>query len=394
MLLAIKVLLLIAALTAFWVIYRGFMPEYVLSDFESYCAHFNYPVQNFDVVTDDGYILKVFRIQKKGSQIRDGLPVVFFQHGVLDCSDTFIINEEEKAPAFMLANQGYDVWFGNNRGNFHSRRHIKYDPDKDKAFWDFTFQDMGEKDIPAMFQKVLQQTNGQKINYVAHSEGTMQMFIALSERLPIVVNNIRKFVAFGPVAYCYNSYRGKYQNLYKWGWLLDPMASLLHPKEEVMPPTWFVREIGSRMCHYVQWICSLVIAEITNYKPKYDNAQIYDAVAGRDPAGTSKKNIDHFLQLIHYQKFQKFDYGAQGNMEHYGQKTPPLWDLGQIQERIALVSGKDDKMADPKDVARLESELVHAKQLKKIIIDGGHLTYMWGKNMSFMKEVAEFLAEE
>jgi len=30
-------------------------------------------------------------------------------HGVLDCSDTFIINEENKAPAFILANAGYDV---------------------------------------------------------------------------------------------------------------------------------------------------------------------------------------------------------------------------------------------------------------------------------------------
>jgi len=45
------------------------------------------------------------------------------QHGLLDCSDTFIINEETKALAFVLANRGYDVWLGNNRGNKHSKRH-------------------------------------------------------------------------------------------------------------------------------------------------------------------------------------------------------------------------------------------------------------------------------
>jgi len=68
---------------------------------------------------------------------------VFLQHGLVDSSDTWIINDEAKAPGFILANRGYDVWLGNNRGNKHSRKHVKYNPDKDKAFWEFTFQHMG-----------------------------------------------------------------------------------------------------------------------------------------------------------------------------------------------------------------------------------------------------------
>jgi len=57
----------------------------------------------------------------------------------MDNSDTFLINYEFKAPAFMLANAGYDVWMGNSRGNYQSRNHTHYDPSKDKAFWDFSF---------------------------------------------------------------------------------------------------------------------------------------------------------------------------------------------------------------------------------------------------------------
>jgi len=61
--------------------------------FTDYCRYFNYPSQIHDLTTEDGYILRVFRLQKKGSQIKDGLKPIFLQHGLLDSSDTWIIND-------------------------------------------------------------------------------------------------------------------------------------------------------------------------------------------------------------------------------------------------------------------------------------------------------------
>ena len=78
-------------------------------------------------------------------------------HGLLDCSDTFIINDEDKALGFVLANRGYDVWFGNNRGNKHSRAHSTLNPN-DKQFWDYTFEEMGIFDLPAVFNYVSNST--------------------------------------------------------------------------------------------------------------------------------------------------------------------------------------------------------------------------------------------
>lgn len=71
------------------------------------------------------------------------------QHGIIDCSDTFINNGPGMGPGYIMADQGYDVWFGNTRGNFYSKEHVKYNPDKDKEYWDFSFEEMGRFDIPA-----------------------------------------------------------------------------------------------------------------------------------------------------------------------------------------------------------------------------------------------------
>lgn len=37
---------------------------------------------------------------------------------------------------YILADQGYDVWLGNNRGNLYSRNHSSIPP-TNKTFWDF-----------------------------------------------------------------------------------------------------------------------------------------------------------------------------------------------------------------------------------------------------------------
>jgi hypothetical protein len=42
------------------------------------------------------------------------------------------------APAFFFANQGFDVWCGNMRGNDYSLQHVSLTKD-DAAFWHFSF---------------------------------------------------------------------------------------------------------------------------------------------------------------------------------------------------------------------------------------------------------------
>ena len=50
---------------------------------------------------------------------------------------------QEKSPAMVLANAGYNVWLGNSRGSKYSRNHLSFDPNKDNDYWTFSFQEMG-----------------------------------------------------------------------------------------------------------------------------------------------------------------------------------------------------------------------------------------------------------
>ena len=108
-------------------------------------------------------------------------------------------NSSEKSNAFMLARSGYDVWLGNNRGNRYSNTHTTLD-NTSKEYWDYYQQDMGEKDLPAFIDFILESTGKEKISYVGHSEGTTQMFLGASLKPDYFNERINLFVALAPVA--------------------------------------------------------------------------------------------------------------------------------------------------------------------------------------------------
>ena len=69
---------------------------------------------------------------------------------------------------------------GNQRGTRYSNKHTFLDPSKDKEYWDFSFTEMGQYDAPAQVDYIRNFTGNDKISYVGISQGSAQMFSALS----------------------------------------------------------------------------------------------------------------------------------------------------------------------------------------------------------------------
>ena len=68
----------------------------------------------------------------------------------------------------QLADQGYDVWMGNNRGTEYSQGHKSLNVEN-KAYWDWTWAQMGLYDTPANITQIKEQTGVDKIFYIGYS---------------------------------------------------------------------------------------------------------------------------------------------------------------------------------------------------------------------------------
>ena len=161
-----------------------------------------YPCENHRVITQDGYILGLFRIPygRNSTRLLGSNKPVLLQHGLLDSAATWVINLPEQSLGFMLADTGYDVWLGNMRGNVYSRAHVKYNPEVDEAFWDFSWDDMASNDLPSMINYILNMTQQPRLGYVGHSQGTLIAFAEFGRPGNTFHNQVSFYASLAPVA--------------------------------------------------------------------------------------------------------------------------------------------------------------------------------------------------
>jgi len=126
-----------------------------------------------------------------------------------------------------LARAGYDVWLGNQRGTKYSMGHKSLNPKKDKAYWEFSFTEMGDYDAPAQVDYVRSATGIDKVTYIGHSQGTSQMFYGIQDRQDFWKERINLFTALAPVTRLHNAKCALFQFLAAHYQLLENVTNFL-----------------------------------------------------------------------------------------------------------------------------------------------------------------------
>jgi pimeloyl-ACP methyl ester carboxylesterase len=316
---------------------------------------FGYPCEEHWAQTPDGYILSLQRIPHGLKTPKATKGAVLFQHGLTDNSAGACLNPPYESLPFILADAGYDVWLGNNRGNGISMRHIKFTP-KDPQFWDFSWDEMALYDFPKNINYILQVTKASKISYIGHSEGTIQAFAGLILN-PSLAQKLHLYVALAPVAFVGHVESTILQALAN----LDTVAifELLGVHEFNLPNA--IHKLLPGFCHLFPKICEYV-SDALNGPTTFFNTSRLDYYLHFEPNPTSVKNMVHWSQAVQRDSFEMYDYGYDGNIRHYNQPQPPKYDLSKFPSNltVALFCGGNDYLADPTDVRRLISLLPKA----------------------------------
>ncbi|XP_073934922.1 lipase member K isoform X1 [Castor canadensis] len=328
-------------------------------------SYWGYPYENYDVVTKDGYILGVYRIPHGREYPRETAPkpVVYLQHGLIASASNWICNLPNNSLAFLLADNGYDVWLGNSRGNTWSRKHLKLSP-KSPEYWAFSLDEMAKYDLPATINLIIEKTGQERLYYVGHSQGTTIAFIAFSTN-PELAKRIKIFFALAPVV----TVKYTHSPIKKLTTLSRQTIKALFGDKMFYSHTLFDQFIATKVCNQKIFypVCSKLLFTITGYDPKNLNMSRLDVYMAHSSAGTSVQNMLHWAQAVNSGQFQAYDWGnPYENMIHFHKLTPPLYNVTKMEVPTAIWSGGQDVVADAKDTENLLPKIANLIYYKMI----------------------------
>ncbi|KAJ2343795.1 cholesterol esterase, partial [Coemansia sp. RSA 2618] len=297
----------------------------LLDDFNSFAEimqFWGYPHEDHLVETRDGFILGVHRITGKrrapscagsrtnsetsisvnGNNARGGTkPVVLFWHGFMLSSECFVCHPDWiNILPFRLAEAGYDVWLGNSRGNKYSYKHMKYTPD-DRRFWNFSIDEIAGIDVPTTVDYILGETGAQSLTYIGFSQGTTQMFMALSRNRGLNTK-VDHFVALAPAS----TPRGFHNTIVDYFTKATPqMLYLLFGRRRAMSLVYFWMNILPRDLYVavldfcVRLLFGWTMGNMSQETKCITYWHLYSY--------TSVKAIVHWMQIIRRGELQMYD---------------------------------------------------------------------------------------
>lgn len=348
------------------------------SGFVDMCQLFGYEAEEHIVKTTDGYLLGIHRIGgPKGSNWRMDppdvpRPVIYLHHGLLMNSEVWVANIDPlNCLPFQLADMGYDVWLGNNRGNKYSKKHVSHHPSS-TAFWNFSMDDFALYDIPDTIEYILYIVSQKDLVYIGFSQGSAQAFASLSIN-PALNKKVSLFIALAPAMAPPGLRNNVVDALVRASpsllYLVFGRRAILKSAafwQSIMYPPLFVQTIDHSLRFLFNWKCHNI-----SYAQKiaaYTHLYSY----------TSVKSVVHWFQIIRSRRFHMFDDEFESPFvkdKHFYRVAS--FPTQNIATPIVLLYGKSDSLVD---IDVMLSEL--PKGTSHVGIEGHeHLDMVWGQHV-------------
>jgi len=301
--------------------------------------------------------------------------VIFIQHGFMQNSEAFIVRGPKNSLPFLLVDEGYDVWLGNNRGNKYSYKHLQYSP-KDDAFWDFCIDDFALSDVPAMVNYALTVSEAKSLSYVGFSQGTAQAFAALSTNDELA-EKINLFIALAPATKVKQLKNALVAALIT---TRPHLVFLILGRKALLGETLFWRRVLNTSL-YVQLIDASMLFlfgwTLNQIDPKEKPILYYHIYSY-----SSVKCLVHWFQITSSKRFQMYDgnispkNGMTNHESRYTSYLLPSYQLGKIKTPIAIFHGGRDTIP--------ESDIILSELNQPVLIhkeeDYEHLDFIWAAN--------------
>ena len=366
-------------------------------DYKSYIAKLNLNLEEIQVVTEDRYVNTIWALTSKDAFNRNGKSIIV-QHGLLDSSFTWLILED-KSITKLLCEEGYKVYLPNMRGNQFSKSHLDYDTSLNSRYWDFSFDEMAQYDLPSIINLIKKRDGVEKIDYMGHSQGTLIFFLAYMNNPDFMEKNINKFIAVGTVPNVNNAEHFLLELAVKLN--IDDLVPVKNfmtfPTElgQVLVP--FCSGKAKNLCHTIMRMC---------FGGFEDTGRVVYDRLGKNifmhmPGGTSLQNMKHWLQAFDKKKMTKYDYESiVENLIHYGSVTPPIYELSKMKNyKIkSLIAVSDaDPFCNPLDTLEFllkidDQSVIEILSLK----DYNHIDYLWADSAyeDIYPKVLDFLGQD
>uniref|UniRef100_A0A1I8NU42 Lipase n=1 Tax=Stomoxys calcitrans TaxID=35570 RepID=A0A1I8NU42_STOCA len=364
-----------------------------------------YSCKTYDIITQDGYGLQVFRVGNSTGTI-EAAPAVLLMHGLSSCSDAWVIEGLPNPLAYELVDRGYDVWLGNSRGNTYGSRHLNMTPD-DRQFWRFSFHEIGTIDLPQTIDFILEQTQQTALHYVGHSQGSTIAFVLLSMR-PEYNEKFKSLNMLAQAVYVSHikSLVAKYSSIFVGKY--TPLQSFIGDTAFFGQP--ILRQLlGFENCRSKDAnpkLCAFLIQLVFGGNSAYLEKALLPNIFNTHPSTSSMHQLMHFVQMYTSQQFRQYDVGPEGNLKRYNQSTPPEYDLSNVNPRfpIHLFYSDYDELSSKTDAENLSQVLGNKSVSHFIDLEQfAHMDFVWASNIKqvinqpvieIINEVENFLRNE